>query len=244
MFEISGTDITSLSDADLRSLVFRLAAAELRAKGYPLSSITAGGDQDAADGGLDVRIECPTDITNPDFVPRRSTGIQVKKPDMPPAAIRKEMRPKGILRDTILELAADDIKGWVRPKYLSSSRAQDEKASPPSTHQGLIGELLIDCQNQLIPIVNLIENGRALRALAELCPDSTPSQRMVVRKALHLMANEDFVNDVKEKGGIPSLAPSIKAATVAKDPSLLGNSCLLDVIDETVVQLLTHPFGF
>jgi len=105
MFEISGTDVTSLGDADLRALVFRLAAAELRAKGYPLSSITAGGNQDAADGGLDVRIECPTDITDPAFVPRRSTGIQVKKPDMPPAAIRKEMRPKGVLRDTIRELA-------------------------------------------------------------------------------------------------------------------------------------------
>jgi hypothetical protein len=105
MFEISGTDISSLGDADLRSLVFRLATAELRAKGYPLSSITAGGDQDAADGGLDVRVECPTDIIAPDFVPRRSTGFQVKKPDMPPNAIRDEMQPKGVLRDVIRELA-------------------------------------------------------------------------------------------------------------------------------------------
>ena len=83
MFEISGNDIGSLGDADLRSLIFRLAVAELRAKGYPLSSVTAGGDQDAADGGLDVRVECPTDVTDPDFVPRRLTGFQVKKPDMP-----------------------------------------------------------------------------------------------------------------------------------------------------------------
>src|SRR5437867_2818014 len=105
MFEISGNDISSLGDADLRCLVARLATAELRPKGYPLSSVTAGGDQDAADGGLDVRVECPTDITDPDFVPRRLTGFQVKKPDMPAAAIRAEMRPNGVLRDVIRELA-------------------------------------------------------------------------------------------------------------------------------------------
>jgi hypothetical protein len=105
MFEISGNDISSLGDADLRSLVFRLATAELRAKAYPLSSITAGGDQDAADGGLDARIECPRDLITPDFVPRRLTGFQVKKPDMRAAAITKEMRPDGVLRDVIRELA-------------------------------------------------------------------------------------------------------------------------------------------
>ena len=105
MFEISGGDIADLNDGDLRALVARLAVAELRAKGYPLSSITAGGNQDAADGGLDVRIECPSDISNPDFVPRRLTGFQVKKPDMPPSAIGDEMRPEGSLRDVIRDLA-------------------------------------------------------------------------------------------------------------------------------------------
>jgi hypothetical protein len=104
MFEISGDDISSLDDADLRSLVARLAIAELGAKGYPVSSVTAGGDQDAADGGLDVRVECPANITNPDFVPRRLTGFQVKKSDVPAAAIRGEMRPNGVLRDVIREL--------------------------------------------------------------------------------------------------------------------------------------------
>jgi hypothetical protein len=104
MFEISANDISSLGDADLRSLVFRLATAELRAKGYPLSCVTAGGDQDAADGGVDVRVECPKDIIDPDFVPRRLTGFQVKKPDMSAAAIRAEMRPNGVLRDVIREL--------------------------------------------------------------------------------------------------------------------------------------------
>ena len=105
MFEISGTDINSLGDADLRSLITRLAMAELRANGHPLSSVTAGGHQDAADGGLDVRIECPTDMSSPDFVPRRSTGFQAKTSSMPVAAILKEMRPHNVLRDVIRGLA-------------------------------------------------------------------------------------------------------------------------------------------
>lgn len=105
MFEISGSDIAKLCDGDLRSLVARLALAELKTKGCPLSSVTAGGNQDAADGGIDVRVDCPLDIPGLDFVPRRLTGFQVKKPDMPATAIRKEMRPKGVLRDAICSLA-------------------------------------------------------------------------------------------------------------------------------------------
>lgn len=105
MFEITGADIASLSDGDLRTLVARLALAELRAQGGPLSAVTAGGDQDAADGGLDVRVECCNTIAKPDFVPRALTGFQVKKPNMSASAIRSETRPKGVLRQVIGELA-------------------------------------------------------------------------------------------------------------------------------------------
>ena len=50
-------------------------------------------------------VECATDITDPAFVPHRLTGFQAKKPNMPPTAIRAEMRPNGVLRDVIRELA-------------------------------------------------------------------------------------------------------------------------------------------
>lgn len=106
MFEVTGEDIANLNDSDLRTLVARLALAELREQGYPSSSVTAGGNQDAADGGLDVRIDCPEPLSSPDFVPRALTGFQVKKPDMPPSAIRDEMCPSGVLRPVIAELAA------------------------------------------------------------------------------------------------------------------------------------------
>lgn len=106
MFEVVGSDIERLSDTELRSLVVQLATSELRKQGLPLSSVTAGGHQDAPDGGLDVHVECAATLPRPDFVPRRHTGFQVKKPDMPAGAIRDEMRPNGTLRTVIAELAA------------------------------------------------------------------------------------------------------------------------------------------
>ncbi|WP_342239537.1 hypothetical protein, partial [Inquilinus sp. OTU3971] len=105
MFDITGDDIAKLNDADLRTLVARLALAELAARDAPLSAVTAGGNQDAADGGLDVRVESGVPLTAPDFVPRAQTGFQVKKPDMPGSSITKEMRPEGTLRDVIGALA-------------------------------------------------------------------------------------------------------------------------------------------
>jgi hypothetical protein len=50
MFEITGDDIAALSDEDLRTLVGRLAEAELRRHGLSLSALTYGGNQTAADG--------------------------------------------------------------------------------------------------------------------------------------------------------------------------------------------------
>ena len=54
MLEVTGKDITDLTDGELRTLVARLSLAERRSQGCPASSVTAGGDQDASDGGIDV----------------------------------------------------------------------------------------------------------------------------------------------------------------------------------------------
>jgi hypothetical protein len=104
MFEITGNDVAALTDADLRTLVARLAIAELGRQDLPISGVTAGGSQDAADGGVDVRVVVP-DLPTPDFVPRSDTAFQVKKPNMPASAITEEMRPGGSLRPVIGELA-------------------------------------------------------------------------------------------------------------------------------------------
>lgn len=109
MFEITGDDIARLNDGDARTLVARLALAELRDQAAPQSAVTAGGHQDAADDGIDVRVELDVPLAAPDFIPRANTGYQVKKPDMPPSDISKEMRPGGVLRSEIGSLA--DVGG-------------------------------------------------------------------------------------------------------------------------------------
>lgn len=106
MFEITGDDIARLTDADLRTLVARLAMSELRAGGGRLSAVTAGGHQDAPDGGVDVRVDLAELHDRADFVPRAKTIFQVKRPDMPASEIDREMRPGGALRAAIADLAA------------------------------------------------------------------------------------------------------------------------------------------
>ncbi|MBK1870159.1 hypothetical protein [Taklimakanibacter albus] len=106
MFEITGDDIAALSDADLRTLIGLLCEAEMRRRKLPTSAITYGGNQDAKDGGLDVRVALPVGTEIEGFVPKPASGFQVKKPDLPRAEILKEMIPKGGVRPVILELAA------------------------------------------------------------------------------------------------------------------------------------------
>lgn len=112
IFEVTGAEIQMLDDSQLRTLIARLAIAELRAKSLPISGVTAGGDQNAADGGLDVRIELPHNSFSDDFIPCVPLGIQVKKPNMSKAAITAEMRPNGTLRTVIGELA-DSEGGYI-----------------------------------------------------------------------------------------------------------------------------------
>ena len=106
MFEITRDDIAALYDEDLRMLIGLLCEAELRRVNLPVSAVTWGGNQTAKDGGLDVRVSLAAATTVTGFVPRAETGFQVKKPDMPPSEIAKEMRSDGSLRPVIEELAA------------------------------------------------------------------------------------------------------------------------------------------
>jgi hypothetical protein len=106
MFEITGDDIAALSDADLRTLIGLLCEAEMRRRALPTSAVTWGGNQTTKDGGLDVRVNLPIPTQITGFIPSPQTGFQVKKPDMPRNAILEEMKPDGVLRPVILELAA------------------------------------------------------------------------------------------------------------------------------------------
>jgi hypothetical protein len=105
MFEIAGKDIALLNDEDLRSLVGLLCEAELRRKSLSVSHATWGGSQTSKDGGVDVRVRLPTGTDIGGFIPRSDTGFQVKTSDMPRGAIIDEMKPNGVARPSIIDLA-------------------------------------------------------------------------------------------------------------------------------------------
>jgi hypothetical protein len=109
MLEITSDDIELLSESDLRTLVGLLCEADLNSRALSPSHVTWGGHQNAADGGLDVRVGLPAETAINGFIPRPDTGFQVKKENLPPNKIITEMCPSGALRNSIQDLA--DRKG-------------------------------------------------------------------------------------------------------------------------------------
>lgn len=105
LFEITGDDIALLDDKKLREVVARLCEAELRRRCLSPAYVTWGGNQNAAGGGIDVRVALPADTVIDGFIPRAATGFQVKQEDMPPSKIAEEMRPQDFLRPSIQALA-------------------------------------------------------------------------------------------------------------------------------------------
>ncbi len=105
MLEITPDDVALLNDTDLRTLIGRLCESELRSRGLSAAAVTWSGHQNSADGGLDVRVALAEGETVEGFVPRPQTGFQVKKSPMPRSQILEEMRPKGVLRPIIQDLA-------------------------------------------------------------------------------------------------------------------------------------------
>ncbi|MBI5032877.1 MAG: hypothetical protein HZB51_20335 [Chloroflexi bacterium] len=107
LLEITGDDIALLNDTDLRTLIGLLCEADFRLAGLPTGGIIWGGHQDASDDGMDVTVRSNVHPPQNSFVPRSVTGFQVKKPDMTPARIKKEMKPRGKLREEIRTLIKD-----------------------------------------------------------------------------------------------------------------------------------------
>src|SRR5277367_1648312 len=101
IFEITPEQIRSLNDSDLRKLIAYLCEQELRAQKQSPVAVTAGGNQNAKDGGIDVRVALPDGSAITGYVPSATTGFQVKAQDMPRAEVLEEMAPKGFLRPSI-----------------------------------------------------------------------------------------------------------------------------------------------
>ncbi|MDX1997969.1 MAG: hypothetical protein SF066_09645 [Thermoanaerobaculia bacterium] len=107
MLDVTPEDISQLTDSDLRELIGRLCEAEVASRGHSTAHVTWGGNQTAADGGIDARVSLEPGSSIKGFIPRPSTGFQVKQPKMPRAKIIREMRPKGELRPAIRRLASE-----------------------------------------------------------------------------------------------------------------------------------------
>jgi hypothetical protein len=76
MLEITGDHIALLSDGDLRNLIGLLCEADLRKRGLPTSVVTWGGEQDAKDGGIDVRVALPVGTPIEGFVPHLRPSVR------------------------------------------------------------------------------------------------------------------------------------------------------------------------
>src|SRR4051812_14902599 len=98
--------VSRLSDEQLRALLSNLLMAEARVRGIPAISISVGGNQTAADGGVDASIVWEGDPEPGAWLPRRTIMFQCKAEAMAGAALTKEMRPKGVARPIFAELAA------------------------------------------------------------------------------------------------------------------------------------------
>tara|TARA_A100001391_G_scaffold153410_2_gene111247 strand:- start:19014 stop:22856 length:3843 start_codon:yes stop_codon:yes gene_type:complete len=105
IFEVTPDEIAELGDAELRSLVGRLAEQVAVECGCSPAGITYGGHQNAADGGIDVRAAI-SNAADTNFIPRNNTGFQVKAENLARQAVIDEMRPGGELRQSIANLAA------------------------------------------------------------------------------------------------------------------------------------------
>jgi len=114
LLDVSGADIGLLSDADLRVLTGKLCEADYLQAGLPTRGITWGGHQDAADGGVDVRvsqlsephpnISCPPHNSH---IPRVATVFQCKKMDMARGRILAEMSKSDVVQ-LLVELATEE----------------------------------------------------------------------------------------------------------------------------------------
>lgn len=101
LFEVTAADISELDDTDLRELIARLCMAQLSNKGLSSLHVLSGGDQRAADGGIDVQVSTPNEAGINAGFPRDFVGYQVKAMRMSSSAIQNEMCPNGVLRPSI-----------------------------------------------------------------------------------------------------------------------------------------------
>ena len=104
ILDIDGNDIERLNPSQLEELVLLLTQVELIAHDLSSGHAYGSGNNNAPDGGVDVRVEIPQNSFDTGYIRRPNTIFQVKSGKLGNRGIKKEMRPKGKLRDTISEV--------------------------------------------------------------------------------------------------------------------------------------------
>jgi hypothetical protein len=128
MLGIIGDHIVPLNDEDLRALIGQSCAAELRSVRISTASVTWGGDQNASDGGIDVRMELLPETGLDEFILRPNTGFQVKAKVLTSLHVFASFLPQ--VADRPASRAGD---GWLnadfRRPWLQSLSAKNEPLS-------------------------------------------------------------------------------------------------------------------
>lgn len=126
-FTVTKELVAQANDVLLRTLLEKLLEAETRQRGIPLAAIFVGGNQTAADGGVDGSIEWEGDPEPTGWLPRRANFFQSKAEVIAAARLKKEMRPKDVVRPIFTELAAKQGAYIVFTTDDPSKSAYDER---------------------------------------------------------------------------------------------------------------------
>lgn len=139
-FEITKEMVGSLSDERLRDLLRHLLEAEAKSLDIAASGIAVGGNQTAADGGVDASIAWSGKPKPQNWLPRRVNLFQSKAETMPAGKITKEMRRNGKPRPIFADLAKK------RGAYLIFS-TDDPSASAYNARIGAMRAAIADVPN-------------------------------------------------------------------------------------------------
>lgn len=104
-FDVTANDVQRLDDDQLREVLRLLLEAAARQRGISLANVFVGGNQNAADGGVDGRMEWVGDPEPSGWIPCRKSLFQSKAEEMSAKKLEKELAPRGVTRKFLDDLA-------------------------------------------------------------------------------------------------------------------------------------------
>jgi hypothetical protein len=234
MFEITHDHIALLGDGQLRELVALLCEAEVRRAGFSATCVSWGGNQDAKDGGIDVRVTLPEGAVVSGFVPRASVGFQTKTSDMPRRAIIEEMCPNNALRDSIRGLAAQS------GAYILVSSSASTSDSALSDRRDAMAVAVSNVDNASLLYLDFFDSSRVATWTRDH-PGLIPwVRRAIGREIVGWQSYAAWTNAPEGVDGEYLLDDTLKVRTESKHPG--GNVSAAEGLD-MVRDVLREPRG-